>query len=108
MSQLEQFTGLYPLSKTLRFELIPIGKTRDNIEKSGILERDNRRAVGYKAVKKVIDEYHKSFIELMLNDFELDLEDNGNADSLAEFYYLYHLPVTDVRRKSDLPKDTIQ
>lgn len=104
MSQLEQFTGLYPVSKTLRFELIPVGKTRENIEKGGILERDNRRAVGYKAVKKVIDEYHKSFIEFMLNDFKLSLKDNGNADSLAEFYCLYHLPVTDAKRKSDLPK----
>lgn len=104
MSQLEQFTGLYPLSKTLRFELIPVGKTKDNIEKSGILENDNRLAVGYKAVKKVIDEYHKSFVELMLNNFELNLEDKGNANSLAEYYYLYHLPVVDAKRKSDLPR----
>ena len=31
------FTGLYPLSKTLRFELRPIGKTKENIERNGIL-----------------------------------------------------------------------
>ena len=52
-----EFSGLYPLSKTLRFELKPIGKTKENIEKNGILERDNERAIAYKAVKKVIDEY---------------------------------------------------
>ena len=40
-----EFTGLYPLSKTLRFELKPIGKTKENIEKNGILERDNERAI---------------------------------------------------------------
>ena len=90
--------GLYSLSKTLRFELKPIGKTKENIEKHGILERDNERAIAYKAVKKVIDEYHKAFIELMLNDFELD------NDSLNEFYYLYHLPTSEAKRKTDLSK----
>ncbi len=93
-----EFTGLYPLSKTLRFELKPIGKTKENIEKNGILERDNERAVAYKAVKKVIDEYHKAFIELMLDGFELD------KSSLDEFYYLYHLPTSDPKRKTDLTK----
>lgn len=96
------FTGLYPLSKTLRFELKPIGKTKENIEKNGILERDNQRAVGYKAVKKVIDEYHKAFIEQMLNSFELKLKDEGKKDSLEEYYYLYHLPSTDPKRKEDI------
>ncbi|MBR2261411.1 MAG: type V CRISPR-associated protein Cas12a/Cpf1 [Paludibacteraceae bacterium] len=98
MKTLKNLTGLYSLSKTLRFELKPIGKTKENIEKNGILERDNERAIAYKAVKKVIDEYHKAFIELMLDDFEL------NKDTLNEFYYLYHLPTSEAKRKTDLPK----
>lgn len=98
MHTYSEFTGLYPLSKTLRFELKPIGKTKENIEKNGILERDNERAIAYKAVKKVIDEYHKAFIELMLDGFELD------KGSLDEFYYLYHLPTSDPKRKTDLTK----
>lgn len=92
------FTGLYPLSKTLRFELRSIGKTKENIERNGILERDNDRAIAYKAVKKVIDEYHKVFIEMMLGGFELE------KDDLGKFYYLYHLPSSDSKRKADLPK----
>lgn len=94
---MKEFTKLYPLSKTLRFELKPIGKTKDNIEKNGILERDSERAVAYKAVKKVIDEYHKSFIELKLADFEL------MQSQLEEFYLLYHLPTSEQKRKTDLP-----
>lgn len=31
---MKQFTNLYPLSKTLRFELQPVGKTKENIEKA--------------------------------------------------------------------------
>ena len=32
----ESFTGVYPVSKTLRFELKPIGETQRNIEKKVI------------------------------------------------------------------------
>lgn len=31
MKSLNQFIGLYPLSKTLRFKLIPVGKTKETI-----------------------------------------------------------------------------
>lgn len=98
MKNLKQFVGLYPVSKTLRFELKPVGKTKENIVKNGILEKDNQRAVGYKAIKNVIDEYHKAFIEQMLNEFELNLSDDGNLDSLEEFFLLYHLSSNDPTR----------
>lgn len=104
MRKYSDFTGLYPLSKTLRFELIPVGKTKENIEKNGILERDNKRAIGYKAIKNVIDEYHKAFIELMLDDFSLKLWDEGKNDSLEEFYNLYHMPASDPNRMENLLK----
>ena len=104
MKSYSDFTGLYPLSKTLRFELKPIGRTMENIERNGILERDNQRAQDYKEVKKVIDEYHKAFIEKMLDNFELELTDNGNKDSLEEYYFLYHLPSTDPLKKDGMPK----
>ena len=37
---MKQFTNLYPVSKTLRFELQPVGKTKENIEKIRDLEVD--------------------------------------------------------------------
>lgn len=48
----EDFTGLYPVSKTLRFEAKPVGATLENIIKSGILEEDTHRAQSYQKVKK--------------------------------------------------------
>lgn len=42
---LENFTGLYQLSKTLRFELKPVGKTLENIQKNGLLTQDEQRAI---------------------------------------------------------------
>lgn len=92
---MKQFTNLYQLSKTLRFELKPIGKTKENIEKNGILERDNQRDIAYKAVKKVIDEYHKAFIEMMLNDFELQYE------LLEEYHHLYHISNSEEPKKKE-------
>lgn len=88
---MKQFTNLYPVSKTLRFELQPIGKTRENIEKNGILQRDEKRAEDYKIVKSFIDEYHKQFIKDRLWSFKLPLHSEGNLDSLEEYQALYEL-----------------
>jgi len=52
----------YAISKTLRFELKPIGATLENI----IIDKDKGRADSYAEVKKLIDEYHKSYIDDML------------------------------------------
>ena len=83
MKSIEQFTNLYKVSKTLRFELIPVGRTQEFIEKNGIIEKDAALASAYKEMKKTIDEYHKSFISLTLKDAKLDLE---------EYARLYYAP----------------
>jgi CRISPR-associated protein Cpf1 len=82
MKDLSAFTGLYPVSKTLRFELIPQGKTLEHIEKNGLLAQDEHRAESYVKVKKIIDEYHKMFIEKALDEFKLD-------NTLNEYYSYY-------------------
>jgi len=91
MKKMNEFAGLYPLSKTLRFELIPQGKTIENIEKQGYLIKDENRAENYKEVKKIIDEYHKDFIEKALKDFKLRYDNLGNNDSLEEYIFLYQV-----------------
>ena len=91
----EDFKRLYPLSKTLRFEAKPIGSTLDNIIKSGLLDEDEHRAVSYVKVKKLIDEYHKSFIDRVLDEGCLPFENNGEKDSLEEYYESYKLKSND-------------
>ncbi|MCI9275839.1 MAG: hypothetical protein HFJ24_07980, partial [Clostridia bacterium] len=44
--------NLYDVQKTLRFELRPIGKTKENIEKERLLTEDEYRAKIFKNVKK--------------------------------------------------------
>ncbi len=90
------FTNLYPLSKTLRFRLIPIGETLRHFIDSGILEEDQHRAESYVKVKAIIDDYHRAYIENSLSGFELPVESTGKANSLEE-YYLYH----NIRNKTE-------
>ena len=81
---LTDFTNLYSLSKTLRFELIPQGETLAYIQKRGLLSQDEQRAENYKKVKKIIDDYHKDFIEKALSGIKLT--------KLYDFYSQYQLP----------------
>ena len=77
----EGFYNLYSKSKTLRFELIPVGKTLERINQKGIIEDDFHKADSYKIMKKIIDQYHKKFIDEVLTDLKLD-----NLDQYQMFY----------------------
>lgn len=68
---LSRFTNKYQLSKTLRFELKPIGKTKENIIAKNILKKDEERAESYQLMKKTIDGFHKWFIELAMDQVKL-------------------------------------
>ena len=97
---MERLTNLYLVSKTLRFELQPIGKTRENIEKGGILQQDEERAENYKSVKGFIDQYHIQYIKSRLWNFELPLADEGHHNSLTEYRALYELPKRDAEQEA--------
>lgn len=72
MKSLKQFIGIYPVSKTLRFELRPVGKTLEWIEKNKVLESDEQKAEDYPKVKTLIDEYHKVCIRESLKGAHFD------------------------------------
>lgn len=77
----DHFIGIYPVSKTLRFELIPQGRTIEYIERDGIINTDNHRAESYRKVKEIIDRYHKNFIDEVLDGLVLE-----NLQDYAELY----------------------
>lgn len=81
MNDLKQFTGLYSLSKTLRFELQPIGKTKDTFKQwleelknaelvvddgGNLFLEDKQIKEAYMAIKPIMDKLHKQFIEMSL------------------------------------------
>lgn len=77
----EQFINCYPLSKTLRFSLIPVGKTEDNFNKKLLLESDKQRAENYENVKSYIDRFHKEYIKSVLA--------NARIEKINEYAALY-------------------
>lgn len=77
----ERFINRDSLSKTLRFSLLPKGKTEYFFMQRKMLETDKKRAKEYELVKGYIDRYHKAFIESVLSKFILD-----GVQEYAELY----------------------
>jgi len=89
---MDNFVRKYALSKTLRFELKPIGETADKINDfknqaiASIVKQDKQRAEDYKDIKRIIDDYHRYFIEKVLGQEILTDNDIQNAfDSYVAF-----------------------
>ena len=82
--KMSDFTGMYKLSQTLKFELRPIGTTAENLDKSGLLEQDFKRADDYQTVKSFLDDQHKKFLAKVLSGIET-LDWIGLAGELDKF-----------------------
>lgn len=76
---MEKFNGIYSLSKTLRFELVPQGVTLNRLTESGMLEEDGHRAEAYTLVKNLMDDYHRVFIEQTLSRVQEDWDELYDA-----------------------------
>ena len=81
----DKLTNRFPVSKTLKFELRPVGRTLEHMKSKGLLEEDEHRADSYAKVKKMIDEYHKSFIDENLTTLRLPVVSEGKRNSLSEY-----------------------
>ena len=75
MQDLAQFTGKYSVNKTLRFALKPQGKTVEFIKRNNLLDQDKYRAAQYRKAKRIIDLYHKDFIEKALEGVKFCVTD---------------------------------
>lgn len=62
-SLFSQFTNQYSLSKTLRFELKPIGKTQQMLEETKVFQKDETIQKKYKATKPFFDRLHREFVK---------------------------------------------
>ncbi len=82
MRKTDNFVNLYSVSKTLRFKAIPVGKTQENIEIKRLIEEDEERAEKYKRAKKIMDRYHRDFIDRVLGNICLE-----GLDEYAELFY---------------------
>lgn len=81
MKDLNQFTNLYQVSKTLRFELKPIGKTAKTFkqwlegmentdDETNLFAKDRKIKEAYLVIKPIMDKIHEEFIESSLTSKE--------------------------------------
>lgn len=96
----EQFINCYPLSKTLRFSLIPVGKTEDNFNEKLLLEKDKQRAGNYEKVKGYIDRFHKEYIESVLSKARIE-----KVNEYAKLYWKSNKDDSDTKAMESLEDD---
>lgn len=84
-SVFDEFTKKYQLSKTLRFELKPVGKTADFLKINKVFEKDKTINNSYNQAKFYFDTLHQNFINAALAPEKAkDLPFSELADFLEE------------------------
>ena len=72
-----EFTNLYDLTKTLRFELKPIWKTKELLEWENLFPKDRKIEEIYQnIIKPCLNDLHSQLIEESLEWASLDVNDN--------------------------------
>jgi len=80
-----EFTNKYALSKTLRFELRPVGNTGQMLEDEGVFKKDEIIHQKYEQTKPFIDKLHREFIKESL--FNKKIEGLDEYFKIFEKYY---------------------
>ena len=81
ISAFSDFTRKYELSKTLRFELRPVGKTKEMLDEAGVFEKDRMIKEKYERTKPYFDRLHREFVQESLSNVAL----SGLTDYLSIF-----------------------
>jgi CRISPR-associated protein Cpf1 len=63
-------TNLYSLSKTLRFELKPVGRTCDLVDQPNFFSKDESKADAYTLLKEKMDKIHYEYINRCLSSID--------------------------------------
>lgn len=104
MKKVDRFIGKNSLNKTLRFSLIPQGRTEDNFYDKLLLQDDEERAAAYTCVKEYLDRYHRAYIEGILSELSL-----RGVEAYADIYYKKNKSTDEMKelekRESDLRKE---
>lgn len=79
--QFANFTNLYPVTKTLKFELIPIGQTNQMIIDNQVVQIDKNRQIAYIKIKPYFDRLHREFIQESLQ--------NARIEGINEYFAIY-------------------
>lgn len=87
---LDTFKNVYPVSKTLCFQLVPHPKTQEHIDKEDRIKLDTKVQDNCRVVKKIADRYHQEIIQSVLSGNRLKYLSDGNDDSIQEYAEAYY------------------
>ncbi len=79
----QDFIGLSEIQKTLRWRLIPIGKTKENIKKYDVFKEDKIRHHYYPILKTTCDDFYRQHIDQQLSNIQFDwyeLAESGKTE----------------------------
>lgn len=79
MNPLDEFRGLYPLSRTLKFRLIPRWETLERLQESDIIGEESRLRGHCDELKEAVDVLHRRLIEESLAGIDLDWQSLAEA-----------------------------
>ncbi len=106
------YSNLYSISKTLRWELKPFGETLDYIRKRGIINIDEEKYIDSFKVKKLLDEFYCIKIDGILSNIIFKQEDINeyilnlnNKDNLKKIIEKLKIKVIDEFKKNNFTKD---
>lgn len=71
----DDFTNMYSLQKTLRFELKPFGRTSEYISVRKLIEKDGQKAQDFLKVKQIMNDYCRILINDHLSNINLDVQE---------------------------------
>ncbi|MBU1900830.1 type V CRISPR-associated protein Cas12a/Cpf1 [Patescibacteria group bacterium] len=92
----EQFTDQYSLSKTLRFELRPVGETPKMLEENNVFGKDKNIQKKYEQTKPFFDRLHRDFVKDALTNVQLD--------GLREYFEIWKMWQADSKNKDKKKK----
>ncbi|MGN1280677.1 MAG: type V CRISPR-associated protein Cas12a/Cpf1, partial [Succinivibrio sp.] len=71
MASLTEFTNKFSKQLTIRNELLPVGNTLENIQKNGLVEKDESLNENYHQAKKIVDDFLRDYISRCLNNIRI-------------------------------------
>lgn len=105
----ENFTNVYPVTKTLRFSLIPVGETLNNISKDKVIENDEYLSKKEHDLKKICDEFYVDFVENVFENISNEtfiVGKKNNKENLIECYFAAYKE-KDAEKKTKYSKEII-
>ena len=90
---------LFPVTKTIAFNLVPVGKALEHMRANGVLKQGDSLSDSYFILKDAADLVHKEFIEKTLAPLRLKHVSDGGGDSLQEYAQAYFSTALEKKEK---------